>query len=498
MTAPARPAWTTETRAPSRDIIEAISSEWWWQQWFRYGDWSAWRVYLSAIFALPMNAQQLALFQACTARSTPPAVPVKETWVVAGRRGGKSRVMALTAAWLAAFHDWRPHLAPGERASILLISADRKQSRVLLRYLRSLLVQHPLLKQLITRDVGEIIELSCGTSIEITTASFRTTRGYSVADWRSDENSNNPADEIIAALRPALSTMPGSLLMAVSSPHARRGPLWDAYRKHYGEASDRLLVWQAPTRTMNPTVDQGIIDDALEEDPARASSEYLATFRSDVEAFVSKEVVDSVTVQGRYELPRVTGTAYVGAIDPSGGSSDSMTLAVAHYDHRTKRAVLDAVRERRPPFSPDDVTLEFTALLRAYGISRIQGDRYAGEWPRERFRIYGITYEPCERNKSEAYAELLPLLNSGRVELLDHKRLVSQLCALERRTARGGRDTIDHMRGAHDDVANASALALILAANGGAGMLGLRITPAMIQRGMQPSFQQLYGRFASP
>jgi hypothetical protein len=48
-------------------------------------------------------------------------------------------------------------------------------------------------------------------------------------------------------------------------------------------------------------------------------------------------------------------------------------------------------------------------------------------------------------------------VNSRRVDLLDHQRLVAQLIALERRTARGGRDSIDHPPGAHDDVANAVA-----------------------------------------
>jgi hypothetical protein len=33
--------------------------------------------------------------------------------------------------------------------------------------------------------------------------------------------------------------------------------------------------------------------------------------------------------------------------------------------------------------------------------------------------------------------------------------LAAQLCALERRTSRGGRDSIDHAPGAHDDLANA-------------------------------------------
>ena len=51
----------------------------------------------------------------------------------------------------------------------------------------------------------------------------------------------------------------------------------------------------------------------------------------------------------------------------------------------------------------------------------------------------------------------MPLLNSGRVELLDHKRLVAQLCSLERRTTRGGKDSIDHPPGSFDDIANCVA-----------------------------------------
>jgi hypothetical protein len=61
---------------------------------------------------------------------------------------------------------------------------------------------------------------------------------------------------------------------------------------------------------------------------------------------------------------------------------------------------------------------------------------------------------------------LLATLNSGRIELPDDKRLVGQLCSLERRTARGGRDTIDHAPGAHDDLANVIAgLAYLYATN---------------------------------
>jgi hypothetical protein len=69
--------------------------------------------------------------------------------------------------------------------------------------------------------------------------------------------------------------------------------------------------------------------------------------------------------------------------------------------------------------------------------------------------------------KSAIYTDFLPLLNSGRVMLPRHDKLVRQLCSLERTTGRGsGKDVIDHprQRGMHDDVSNAVAGAAVLAA----------------------------------
>ncbi len=114
------------------------------------------------------------------------------------------------------------------------------------------------------------------------------------------------------------------------------------------------------------------------------------------------------------------------------------------------------------PFSPDDVVQEFAALLKSYGTSKVEGDRYAGEWPRERFREHGIEYRTAKKTKSEIYGALLPALNSGRIALVDVPRLLGQLIALERRTSRSGRDSIDHPPRGHDDVANAAAGALLL------------------------------------
>jgi hypothetical protein len=103
------------------------------------------------------------------------------------------------------------------------------------------------------------------------------------------------------------------------------------------------------------------------------------------------------------------------------------------------------------------VVYDFSEDLKRYGITRVVGDRYAGEWPREQFRKNGITYEPSAQPKSILYNNLLPTLNSKKVDLLDNKILINQLTSLERRTSRGGRDQIDHLPNGHDDVANAVA-----------------------------------------
>ena len=252
-----------------------------------------------------------------------------------------------------------------------------------------------------------------------------------------------------------------AMVIAGSSPYARRGVLWDAYRRWHGKDDVRNLVWHAPTRVMNPTVSQEFVDAEFERDPASAAAEYGANFRSDIAEFVSLAVLEACTVEGLFELPPVSSTAYLAFCDPSGGSSDSMTLAIAHHDDGV--AVLDCVREVRAPFQPEAVVDEFCKTLASYGVAKVTGDRYAGEWPREQFKKRNVDYVPSERVKSDIYRDALPLLNSRKCQLLDIRWLISQLHGLERRTARGGKDSIDHGPGAHDDIANAVAGAIVLA-----------------------------------
>ena len=416
-----------------------------------------------------MDAEAQAIYRQHTGRDDMPSQQFREVYAIVGRRGGKSIIAALVAAFLASFRDYSDVLGPGETGVVMLLAADQKQAKVLLGHIKALF-KIPALKRLVVGGTADSITLTGRISIEVHASSFRTIlRGFTIitaicdelAFWRSDESAN-PDVEILKALRPAMVMIPNALLLSISSPYAKRGSLWDAHRKYFGKTNAPVLVWQAETRSMNPSVPQREIDREFEQDAASARAEYGAQFRDDVATFIDREMVELRVVPGRFELPPAGDVSYVGFVDPSGGSSDAMTLAIAH--NRNGMAVLDCLREVKPRFSPEQVVGEFAETLKSYRVHQVIGDAYSGEWVREQFRNRDIPYRISERNRSQLYLELLPMLNSGTCELVDNRKLILQLSTLERRTARSGNDSIDHAPGSHDDVANAAAGALVEAA----------------------------------
>ncbi len=451
-------------------ILDAIHDPLLFRPLFKSLDtWRAWFTVLKAIFALEMTHEERTLFTQLTVREAPPVQQVQECWLVCGRRGGKSFIVALIAVFLACFRDYTKYLGPGERGVLMIIATDRKQARVIMRYILALIEQVPMLKHMVVRQDSESLDLDNMVSIEITTASYRTIRGYTVISalcdeisfWRS-EDSANPAEEILAALRPAMSTIPGALLIGLGTPYKRSGPLYDAHKRHYGQDSP-VLVIQADTRTMNPTVSQSVIDRAMELDLVAASAEYLAQFRSDVGTFLDADVIERAIEPNRRERAPVKNISYTAFCDPSGGAHDSFTLAIGHQDG--ERSVLDVCRGIKPPFSPESVVKEYATLLKSYRLSLVVGDRYSGEWVREAFSKEGIHYRHSELTKSECYLESLPVFSQGIVDLLDVPVLTTELMQLERRTSRSGKDSVDHPPQGRDDHANACCGVLAMLAS---------------------------------
>jgi hypothetical protein len=438
--------------------------------------WATWRIIARLIDGdaplLTAEEQEIAL--KLTGRTALPTAAPREVFIGAGRRGGKSRFGALVATWLAAAEY--PQLSAGETAIVVHIAPDKRQAEIDLSYSRGLVKGSRLLSAELIGDTADGLEFAHRTRLEVATASYRTVRGRTLAGAIIDESAFLRADdsalpdkELARALRPGLLTLHG-LLLVISSPHRKIGILYDASKKYFAnDKQDRGLYIQASSRDLNPGIDEQDIAEAMEDDPAAAQSEYLGHFRADLQGFLDDETVDAAIVPGRHMLPRRLGCKYVAFADPSGGRGDSFTLGIAHQEpapagQQGGRVVLDLLQAVAPPFDPESVVSGMAETLKSYGLQEVHGDQYAGEWVPAAFKRFGITYKPSELTRSEIYLEVLPLFSQGRIELLDLPVLRTQFLLLERRTRAGGRDSVDHPRGAHDDHANAAAGALRLAA----------------------------------
>ena len=130
------------------------------------------------------------------------------------------------------------------------------------------------------------------------------------------------------------------------------------------------------------------------------------------------------------------------------------------------RLVLDVLLHATAPHEPQEVTARFAAVLKDYGLHKVTGDRYAAEWVVSAFAKCDIRYEASELSASEIYVNALPAFSERRVRLIDNAKLLTELRLLERKARTGGRgDSIDHPRGAHDDLAIAACGALWQAAS---------------------------------
>lgn len=437
--------------------------------------WSPWFEALRCLYGLPMTNPELV--KACTGRETMPGEGFAQALFLTGRRSGKSRTAGVIAAYEACLSGRESRLARGEQGVVCVISPTKRQSQVVHGYVRGLFSSSPILMNEVVKEEGGAFVLRNGIRIETLVADWRTVRNFTLLAvildeccflGYSEESKVKSDTELVRALLPGLATT-GGRLVAISSPYAERGWAYQTFKKHHGNDRGRVLVWNTQSRTMNPTLPQGVVDDALAEDPESAAAEYLGQFRRDVAGFVTRDVVESLVVPGRTSLPFAPNRAYVGFVDMSGGRSDDAALAIAHRT-QDRIVVIDRLDRFRPPHNPHTVVAHMAMTLKSYGLTTVLGDAYSAEWSKTAFESHGIKYERAgqsvwtsgvprkvAKTKSQLYVELLPMLHAAQIELPDDPTLVSQLAGLERRTRSGGKDVIDHGPNSHDDLANAIA-----------------------------------------
>lgn len=435
--------------------------------------WIAWRTLAKAIDGLPLDDNELRIYQRITGRQLSPLSFVREFIGIAGRRSGKTTFAAGSAVH-AAFEDYSDRLAPGEQAAVGVVSPTQQQSGVMLSRIAGLIDASPVYRREVVRQTADEIELGNGNRIITMVCNFRTVRGPTWCQFiideasflRSDESAL-PDVELVRAALPGLSTLRGRLVL-ISSPWARRGYVYQRKARHYANAASAdVLVAKGDTLTLNPTFDRSVIEAAYTEDAVAARTEWGAEDREDINQHFTDADIDDAVVPDRKELPPMTthqggAVQYYAFVDPSGGRHDAMVLAIAHCEG--ERVVLDCLRIATPPFDPETVVRNFAATLQLYRVGTVQGDRYAAEWVSSAFGRANIGYLPSERDRSTIFVECLPVFAERRVALLDNARLIAELRGLERKPKPGGRDSVTHGPSGSDDVANAACGAIWMAA----------------------------------
>ena len=244
------------------------------------------------------------------------------------------------------------------------------------------------------------------------------------------------------------------------------------HRDYFGKDDPDVLVVQGATEQFNPTIDKKIIEAARRDDPESATAEWDGQFREGINSLLDDAAIDAaIDHQRPAEIPPQRGKhSYVAFADASGGRHDAYTICIGHEEGHgaNARFVADVVRGRKPPFDPADVTAEYVALAREYGVSKIVADAYAGAWVEGAIKDAGASYERAELPKSKLYLATVPYFQRCAVSLPNDPLLIRELRLLERRVHRSGSDSVDHPSGAgsSDDRANALAGAMHLAMAG--------------------------------
>jgi hypothetical protein len=228
---------------------------------------------------------------------------------------------------------------------------------------------------------------------------------------------------------------------------------------------------------MNSTLPRDYLERMAENDPEAYRSEALGEFRPGIAALLDPDAIDACVVRGVREVAPAAGLGYRAHFDPSGGRADAAALAIAHRDE-AEVVHVDLARRWPAPHNPETVIADAAEALRRYGVTEVQVDRFAGDFPLRAFERCGVRACVAEGTTSEHCLGLVPIVNTAAVALLDVPDLLRELRGLERRRGPSGRDRVDHRPGAHDDLAAAVAGATVLCS--GVGEQPIRQVPILL------------------
>ena len=470
---------------------------------------AAWRAFVRAIYGLPLDDADRESFRLIAGHAQPLVGGYRDALAVVGRRGGKSEIAAGLGLYETLVVD-HMRFSPGARGHFFIVSRTIKQSLQTFRYARQIVEHNPELNDLLEVDpveslnYGGELRFVNNASLSCFAAQKGSARGFTTLGaifdefaWlASDEESANQDEEIITAVRFGAAPPEGApprRMLAISSPAAKRGYVFDQFAQHYGRADAPVLVVQGNTRAFNPSIDEKWLAAEKKRDPKAYLREIEAQFADAVSAWIDRAAVEQA-ILGRDEKPLQSGyRPYTAAIDV-GFKRDRTVLVIAHCEdipvtslrHREsvvvaindltgeplpmrrtwapkRRFVVDGVWIWTPssgvPLDAPRLVSEIAAIAFQYGISDITADQYSivplqGEFRRHGIRLGELTWSSA--TKLEAFNLLRESFYDQRVSLPAMPIIVDELTQLQERIS-GQTVQFSAPGRQHDDVAHAIA-----------------------------------------
>ena len=425
-----------------------------------------------------------------------PTVPPTELYVVAAIRCGKSLLSGALAMRTALTIDLS-FLATSEIARVSVVSLDRDKAKIVGQHLLGALERpgSALRKYLLNApkptDERMMLRRDDGRRIEIVVAAGRRGGSSLVSRWTvaaifdeaarmlGQEDGVVNFDDMRKSVIARLGLLPGAQLVAVTSPWAARGPIYDATQESWGRPSQHLVVVRATGPEMNPVI---WTPEACEAERLRPNGSYetdvLGEFVDPEGGLFTAAELRAATRQAPVDLPREDAVEYTAAMDPATTGNAWAVVVVGKRpgaeSEAEDRYFVAAARQwqgsRVEPLKAREVFAEMAPLLAAYGVTEVHTDRWGGSLLAEHGDYAGVAVvmakEPAE-TVARRHADFRTLILDGRLELAPHPVLVADLLAIKKRLLPGGGLKFDlpvTRDGRHADFAPAAVLAVAKAA----------------------------------
>jgi hypothetical protein len=396
--------------------------------------------------------------------------PPNVALIISGIRTAKSTLIADTAIAITQTIELPDWIRPSDEIRIPIVSTDVDTARATFTHVVETIMSSPRLIGLLAQDEkGNPIEPKAdsvllrhpsGRSIEIKVVALSRAGSTLTARWFAgaifDEAPRmggevdfvRSFDEAFRACRGRV--LPGGVIMLAGSPHARIGPIYDLFRKHFGKPSQGFVVAKAKGPWLNPiywTPERCAELKAI--DPIAHQTDVEADFKDPESSLGDSASIEAAMRESVGDVEPVPGHFYVATMDPA-TRVNTWTFTIIECVGWEGLALKFRVALRKQwvpapgrTLSPDAVLGEVAQDCRRYGLSDCYTDIASADFAIDLAAQKGLTLNvETGVDMLELGRELMALIRRGLFELPNDNSMREDLQSVRTRTSTNGNVSI--------------------------------------------------------